>query len=93
MVTREQIEAALDLEKNNPYQTKGIDHEARVIALLRERIPYKECASIISGAEHNIVYLCGVYKATLYLTEEDLVILADCNCFIHEDNDCITLFV
>ena len=93
MVTREQIEEALDSGSKKSYQTKDVDYEVMAVNLLRERIPYKECRSIISGAEHDLLYLCEVHKATPHLIEEDLVILADCNCRIDEDTDCIALFV
>lgn len=90
MVTREQIEAALDDETKNPFVTKNVDHGVRAISLLRERIPYEVCKRIIAGSEHDILYLCNVDKALPYLTEEDLAVLADCNCLIDDDN--IALF-
>jgi len=93
MVTREQIETALDDESKASFVTKNIDHDVKAITLLRERIPYEECKSIIGGAEHDVLYLCDVDKAIPHLTEEDLVVLADCNCWIDEDNECIALFV
>ena len=93
MVTREQIEEALDSIHNIPYQAENIDYEAIVIALLRERIPYGECPNIISGAEFDVILLCEVYKAAPYLTEENLMILADCNCFINEETDCLAVYV
>ena len=85
MVTREQLETA--------FVTKGIDHIVKAIALLRVRIPYDECKSIIGGVGYDVLYLCEVDKAIPHLTEEDLVALADYNCWIDKDNDCITLFV
>jgi predicted alpha/beta superfamily hydrolase len=60
---------------------------------LRERIPYKVCKSIISGAGYDVLYLCDVEKAIPYLTEDDLIVLADCNCWIDDDIDSIALFV
>lgn len=93
MVTRDQIETALDSESKAPFVTKNIDYDVKVITLLRERIPYEECESIITGAGHEKLYLCDVDKAIAHLTEEDLAVLADCNCWIDEDNDCIALFV
>ena len=93
MVTREQIETVLDDESKASFVTKNIDHNVKVITLLRERIPYEECKSIIGGAEHDVLYLCDVDKALPYLSEEDLDVLADCNCWIDEECDCIALFV
>lgn len=93
MITIEQIETALDSEGKTPYKTRNIDHHVRAITLLRDRIPYEEVKSIISGAGHDVFYLCDVDKAIPYLTEEDLEVLADCNCWIDKDNDCIALFV
>jgi len=93
MVTREQLESALDDDSKASFTTKGIDHDVRAITLLRERIPYDVCKDIIGGAEHDVLYLCDVDEAIPYLTEEDLVVLADCNCWIAEDVDSIALFV
>ena len=92
MVTREQIEEALNTDRKVSYVTKGIDHKAKAITLLRERIPYEKCRSIIGAAEHDIIYLCDVDKAIPHLTNDDLVVLADCNCCIEEEFDCIYLF-
>ena len=86
MVTIEQIEAALNSETKEAFKTRDIDHDVKAITLLRERIPYEECKSIISGAEHDVLYLCDIDKAIPYLTEDDLIILGDCNCWIDEDN-------
>lgn len=93
MITREQLELALDDETKASFITKSVDHDVIAIALLRERIPYEVCKSIIGGAEHDVLYLCQVDKAIPYLTEEDLVVLADCNCWIDQDVDSLALFV
>jgi hypothetical protein len=93
MVTREQLEAALDDESKASFVTKNIDHDVKAINLLRERIPYEDCKSIIGGAEHDVLYLCDVEEALPHLTEEDLVVLADCNCWIDDDVDSLALFV
>jgi hypothetical protein len=71
----------------------NIDHDVVAISLLRERIPYEECKSIISAAEHDVIYLCDVDKALPYLTPEDLEILADCNMWVDKDNKCFGLFI
>jgi hypothetical protein len=93
MITREQLEVALDDETKASFVTKDIDHDVRAITLLRERIPYEKCKGIIGGAEHDVLYLCDVEKALPYLMEEDLVVLADCNCWIDDDTDSLALFV
>ena len=91
MITREQIEEALGPNKN-AYKTKGIDYTTTAIYLLRERIPYEKCRSIIGGAEHDIIYLCDVDIALPYLSAEDLEVLADCNIWV-EDGEYFGLFV
>ena len=90
MVTRKQLEAAFSDDK---AFTKDIDYKAKAIMLLRERIPYEECKSIISGAEHEVIYLCDIDKVIPYITEGDLLILVDCGCWIDNDFDCIAMFV
>ena len=90
MVTKEQLEKFLD--EDNPFKTKGIDYDVRVISLLREKIPYDRLKNIIGGANHDIIYLTEVDITCEYLNEEDLEVLSDCNCFIYEDC-CVALFV
>ena len=91
MITKEQIEEAFDNGK--AFQTKDIDHDVVAISLLRERIPYDICKSILQAAEHDVLYLCDVEDALPYLTEDDLKVLADCNMFLDEENNCFGLFV
>lgn len=93
MITREQLEIALDDETKKSFITKNIDHDVKVITLLRERIPYDVCRGIIGGAGHDVLYLCDVEKALPYLTEDDLIVLADCNCWIDDEVDSLALFV
>lgn len=93
MIDREKLEEFLDDNAKDPYKTKGIDHDFRAIELLRKKIPYKTCKSIISSAEHDVIYLVDVDIAIQFLTEEDAEILADCNCFIDSGSDRISLFV
>lgn len=93
MITREQIEEVLDDEEKESFVTKNVDHDVIAINLLRERIPYDVCNNIISGAGHDVVYLCDVDIVLPYLTENDLKTLADCNTWIDEDSDKIALFV
>jgi len=93
MITREQIEEALDDETKESFITKGIDHDVTAINLLRVRIPYDDCKSIIGGAEHDTLYLCDVETALPFLIEDDLKVLADCNVWIDEEVDCFALFV
>lgn len=93
MITREQIEEALNDETKKSYVTKNVDYDVIAITLLRERIPYDACKSIINGAGYKKIYLCDVDKCLPYLTESDLDVLADCNCFIDEDAESLALFV
>jgi hypothetical protein len=93
MITREQLESALNDDTKASFVTKDIDRDVKVINLLRERIPYEKCKSIIGGAEHDVLYLCDVEEAIPYLNEDDLLVLADCNCWIDDDVDSLALFV
>jgi hypothetical protein len=93
MITREQVELALGDDNKSPYKIKNVDHSITAIWLLREKIPYEVCKSIIAGAEHDSIYLCDVEKALPYLSEADLEVLADCNLCVDEDNDCLFMFV
>lgn len=92
MITIEQIQEALG-EDNHPFKTKDIDYGVVAISLLRERIPYESCKSIIQGAEHDLLYLCDVDEVLEHLSLEDLNILADCNVWYDEDTNSLALFV
>ena len=92
MVTREKLEEILGEDKIS-FKTKGIDYDVKSISLLREKIPYDKLKSIISSAGHDIIYLTNVDITCEYLNEEDLEVLADCNCFIEENHDCLAIFV
>lgn len=93
MIKREKLEEMLDGENNTPFKTKDVDHDLVALSLLRERIPYKVCRSIIGGADHDQIYLCDVDDAIPYLNEQDVEVLADCNVFIEEECDSLSLFV
>lgn len=88
MVTIEQVKQAFGDDKN-PYKYSGIDYMVTAISLLRKRIPYKECRRIISGAEHDIVYLCDIDKVLPYISEDDLDVLADCNVWYDDEAGCL----
>jgi len=92
MITIEQVQEAFG-DNKDPYKTKDVDHDYIAISLLRERIPYEVCHSIIQGAEHDVLYLCDVDEALNYLSKEDLDILADCNVWYEEDSGSFGLFV
>jgi len=92
MITIEQLEEAFGNDRN-AFKTKNVDHDVVAISLLRERIPYEVCKSIIGGAEHDVLWLCDVSNALPYLSESDLEILADCNVWHDSDNECLALFV
>jgi hypothetical protein len=85
MITREQIEEAFG-DNRKAFVTRDIDHDVVAISLLREKIPYEVCKSIIVGSKHDVLYLCSIEKSLPYLTDEDLSILADCNMCTDEDN-------
>jgi hypothetical protein len=90
MITREKIEEVLS--DKSPFKTTG-DYDVIAINLLRLRIPYDSCKSIISGAEHDVIYLCDVETALPYLDETDALILANCNVGIEKEFECFYLFV
>ena len=92
MITIEQLEASLG-ENKQAFQTRDIDHDVKAVTLLRERIPYEVCRSIIVAARHDVIYLPDIDKVLPYLTEEDLVIIADCNLYIDTEFDCLGLFI
>ena len=91
MITRQQLTTALG-DGKTPFQTKGIDHHVTAINLLRSKIPYSDLDAIIWGADHEIIYLCDIHYALIYLDEEDLIILADCNVHITDDED-LAMFI
>jgi len=94
MITRKQLETALDDESKDPYKIDiDADHDVKVINLLRDKIPYEEVKSIIRGAKDDVIYLCDIDVVLPYLTEDDLIILADCNVWIDTDVDSLALFV
>ena len=93
MITEERLREILSDDSKNPYKTKGIDHDVLALNLLRNKIPYDVCKSIIGGAGHDEIYLCDVDEVLPYINEEDALILADCNLFIDEDNDCLSMYV
>jgi len=90
MVTVEQIEEALSDDKN-PYSERDVDHTFKAISLLRSKIPYEECKNIIGAAEHDKIFICSVEIASKYIDEQDIKVLADCNCWIEYDS--IGLFI
>jgi hypothetical protein len=94
MVTQEELDEIFGEDSTiKPFQNKGVDYDLIAINLLRERIPYEECRSIIGGAEHDVLYLSDTKYVMKYLSREDLLILADCNCCIDDELECIYLFV
>ena len=92
MITREQIEEAFG-DNRDAFKTQGIDHNITAITLLRERIPYDVCRSIIGGASHDVIYLSDIEDTIPYISEEDLAVLADCNVWVNKTVDCLALFV
>lgn len=92
MITREEIEEMFG-DKRQPFKNRNVDHDLIAITLLRERIPYEDCKSIIGGAEHDTLYLCDIEIAIKHLNIADVEILADCNVCIDNNFDCLFLFV
>ena len=93
MITREKLQEIFNNDEIVRFREKDIDHDVKAITLLREKIPYDICKRIISGAEHDIVYLCDIDDVLEHLKEEDVVTLYECNIFIDEENDCLAMFV
>ena len=91
MVTRNQIEIAFGDDKKS-YKTKNVDHAVLAISLLREKIPYESCKSIISASKHDILYLCDIEESMQHLSESDLQKLADCNVCVDRSLDSFYLF-
>jgi hypothetical protein len=92
MITREKLEAIIYNASSRAFLNEKIDHKMKALMLLRERIPYEVCSSIIGGAEHDQIYLCDVEEVLPYINEEDAKVLADCNLFIESDCDCLSMF-
>ncbi len=92
MITRKQLKKILDDDKKRPFQEKNVDHDIKALNLLRERIPYEVCKGIIGGAEHDQIYLCDIDKVLPYINKDDANVLAECNLFIDDDCDCLSMF-
>lgn len=92
MITREKLQAIFNNDER-VFREQYIDHNVKAITLLRDKIPYDICKGIISGAEHDIVYLCDVDDVLEHLNEEDVVTLFECNIFIDIEIDCLAMFV
>jgi hypothetical protein len=50
MITRKLLEQYLNDDTKYSFRTKYIDYDVKAITLLREKIPYEKCISIIGGA-------------------------------------------
>lgn len=89
MITKEQLEEAIE---NHEYKhTDGIDHDMAVFQLLRQRIPYEKCPSIIIGADHDIIYLVEIDTVCECILPEDIEAVAN-RCHINDD-ECLAMFV
>jgi len=71
----------------------GVDHTMTALILLREKIPYEVCRSIIGSAEHDKIYLCDIDQVLDYIDEEDAKILCNCGIRFNAENDCLSMFV
>jgi hypothetical protein len=92
MITREKLQELLDDDNKSPYQERNVDHKIKALTLLRSKIPYDVCSSIIGASEHDQIYLCDIDEVLPYINEDDAKVLADCNLFIDDDNDCLSMF-
>ena len=92
MITREKLEEIFDNDEIIAFREKDIDHTMKALTLLREKIPYDVCKSIIGCAEHDKIYLCDVDDVLEHINVEDAIILAECNMFLDEENDCFAMF-
>lgn len=92
MITREKLIEILTDRSKNSYTEKGVDHQMKALTLLRERIPYDVCGSIIVAAEHDKIYLCNEEDLLHYISEDDAKVLQDCNLVFDEELDCLTMF-
>ena len=90
MITIQELNEAIDNEDVNKLVGE-VDHDVQLISLLRNRIPYEECNSVICAAEHDQIWLVDANLACEYLLKEDLPIIQNSNCFI--DNDSISLYI
>jgi len=94
-ITLEQLKKAFGDEREAFLNENIKDHIVTIISLLREKIPYEKCRNIISAAGHDIIYLCDCDINTVLesLNEDDLAILADCNCSYDSDYERLYTFV
>jgi len=88
MITLERLEEIFDESSSRP---KDVDRHMKALTLLRDRIPYDVCESIIIGADHDKVFLCAVEYALPYMSEDDARALSNGSCFI--EDDCFSMFV
>jgi hypothetical protein len=87
MITEERLEEILD----ESHDSKHADRQMAALILLRDRIPYDVCDSIICGADHDKVFLCSVEQVLPHISEEDAYILSASSVFIEDDS--LSMFV
>lgn len=75
------------------YTEMNLDHTMAVLSLLRDKIPYNVCKSILGAAEHDIIYLSGIAETLPYITEYELKYLIDCNVGYDKEFERFYLFV
>ena len=95
MITREKFDQIFDDENTEIeiFREKGIDHIVKAISLLREKIPYDTCKSVIGCVEHDKIYLCDIDDVLEHIDEQDAIFLVECNLFIDAEFDCLAVFV
>lgn len=48
------------------------DKKIQALSLLKNRIPFEECPSIIEATDYRTIYLCAVKDAAPYLNKDDI---------------------
>ena len=92
MIEREKLEEIFDARSRDLFQ-ENADNTMKALNLLREKIPYDACGSIIGAAGHDVIYLCDIKDILLHIDEEDAKILVDCGVFIDTECSCLSLFI
>jgi len=95
MITREKLEEILNEKEdldNFLINEMTFDYRIKVLNLLREKIPYEVCKSIIGTSEHDQIYLCNIDDVLPYINEEDANVLEKCHLIIDDNCDCLVMF-
>ena len=93
MITKKKLVEIVNLEPKGVQLMKNADYAMVALTLLRERIPYEVCKSIIGGITGDEISLCNVDNVIPYISEEDAIVLRDCNVFFDECFDRLVMYV